>query len=236
MGRAASRGASEQRERGGAREKGRRERKREETMASAMASDEGASRFDGVPDQYDPNDFSKHHDFRRMEARGAENGWRMQTRKRKKEELEQREADRPALETVATSATKRIKTSSTIGKKSGRSWKLEATSRSTSQTKSGAKKTWDEKMQKKRELDAWRKERARIRDEVKEANKAERKRREEKKKLKEENQKKTGFVFQQISNPRKLKNMSKKQFKNVILTTADLPSNNKKKTRPGSKK
>ena len=78
-------------------------------------------------------------------------------------------------------------------------------------------------MRKKAELAAWKKERDELREQVKDAHRAERKRLEEKRRLKEENRKRTGTVYQQISNPRKLRNMSKKQFKSVILRTSDLP-------------
>ena len=77
--------------------------------------------------------------------------------------------------------------------------------------------------EKKAELAAWKKERDELREQVKDAHRAERKRLEEKRRLKEENRKRTGTVYQQISNPRKLRNMSKKQFKSVILRTSDLP-------------
>mmetsp|Transcript_13307 Transcript_13307/g.25347 ORF Transcript_13307/g.25347 Transcript_13307/m.25347 type:complete len:206 (+) Transcript_13307:2158-2775(+) len=199
------------------------ERERGNARMETGSSGSGSRFGEGyVPQQYDPDE--KHHDFRRLEDRGSKEGkgWRVQTRKRRRDELEQREKERPAPETVEDTQTKRIRTSSTVGKESGRSWKLKATSRSSSQNKSAPKKSWDEKMKKKRELDAWKKERKALRDEVKEAQKAERKRREDKKKQKEENQKRTGLVYQKISNPKKLKNMSKKQRQRVVVTTADL--------------
>ena len=178
-----------------------------------------------VPDQHDPKEGEKQHDFRSLEDRGSKEktGWRVQTRKRRRDELEQLEKERPAVEAVEDSKTKKIRTSSTVGKESGRSWKHKATARSSSQNKSLPSKSWEEKMRKKAELAAWKKERDELREQVKDAHRAERKRLEEKRRLKEENRKRTGTVYQQISNPRKLRNMSKKQFKSVILRTSDLP-------------
>ena len=185
----------------------------------------GGSRFDGYePEQYDPDAAAKQHDFRSLEDRGADSkGWKGRTRKRRRDDLERMEKERPAPEAVEDTVTKKIRTSSTVGKESGRSWKHQATARSSSQNKSLPKKSWEEKMRKKAELDAWKKVRRAMKEEAKEAQKAERKRREDKKKLKEENSKRTGVVYQKISNPRKLRNMSKKQFKKLVLKTADLP-------------
>lgn len=191
-------------------------------METATTAGSGGSRFDTyVPEQYDPDE--KHHDFRALKDRGEKEGrgWRMQTRKRRKEELEEREKDRPSLEAMNDS-NKRVKTSSTVGKESGRSWKLQSSSRSTAQNTMAPRTSWEKKMQKKRELEAWKKQRNELREEAKEAARAERKRREDKKKLKEANSKRTGIVYQKISNTRKLKNMSKKQFKKVVLKTVDL--------------
>ncbi|QDZ21929.1 hypothetical protein HOP50_06g44700 [Chloropicon primus] len=178
-----------------------------------------------VPEQYDPMENESQHDFRSLEDRGSKEkmGWRVQTRKRRREEFAQKEKERPAVEAVQDTTTKKIRTSSTVGKESGRSWKHKNTSRSSSQNQSMPKASWDEKMRKKRELASWKQQRNALKEEVKEAHRAERQRREEKRKLKEENSKRTGIVYQKISNPRKLRNMSKKQFKNVVLRTADLP-------------
>jgi hypothetical protein len=185
-----------------------------------MATGEGG-RFDGyAPEKWNPDE--KHQDFRALKDRGEKEGrgWKANTRKRRSSELEQLDNERPSVEAVNTA--KKIKTSSTVGKESGRSWKLRASARSSSQNKSAPRKSWDEKMKKKAELAAWKKQRDEAREEIREAAKAEKKRRADKKKLKEENSKRTGIVYQKISNPRKLRNMSKKQFRNVVLKTADL--------------
>jgi len=204
--------------------------KRENMEAEGERGGGGASgsRFEEgsyVPEQYDPMENESQHDFRSLEDRGSKEkmGWRVQTRKRRREEFAQKEKERPAVEAVQDTTTKKIRTSSTVGKESGRSWKHKNTSRSSSQNQSMPKASWDEKMRKKRELASWKQQRNALKEEVKEAHRAERQRREEKRKLKEENSKRTGIVYQKISNPRKLRNMSKKQFKNVVLRTADLP-------------
>jgi len=176
-----------------------------------------AGKFDKAPEQYDAD--GKVHDFRSL-VLGEDMGWRMQTRKRLRDELQQMDMERPTEEQVL--AKKKVKTSSTVGKKSGRSWKAPQVARASSQVKSAQSTSWEEKMKKKRELEMWKRKRAELRNEAKEIANAEKKRRQEKKKRKEENEKRTGMKLQKISNPKKLKNMSKKQFKKVILTTADV--------------
>ena len=70
-----------------------------------------AGRFDKAPEQYDAD--GKVHDFRSL-VLGEDMGWRMQTRKRLRDELQQMDMERPTEEQVL--AKKKVKTSSTVGK------------------------------------------------------------------------------------------------------------------------
>lgn len=175
--------------------------------------DASTSRFDAEPEQYDPNENMERADFRNLKAGGDDGegtfGWRKQTRRARKDELEALERERPTEDQMLDPKTRAV-TSSTNGKASGRSWKLQSEARSSAQIKSNKSSTWEIKMQKKQEAAAWKRRRDTLREEARLAAKAERDRRQAKRDLKAKNVKKSGLLVQAIS-AKKIKKMSKKQ-------------------------
>lgn len=172
------------------------------------------------------------HDFRGFEHLGEGLGWRQQTREREAARLEQEAADAAANlakdeakeRAMGRQLWKRLKTSSTVGKKSGRPWKNPG-SRAAGQKvdfgkKQERKAAWDAKMKRRAEDKAWKAKLEEINEEKRQAVLAEKRRRAEKQKLKEENTKLTGMKLQAID-PKKVKKMSKKQYQRTTFVMID---------------
>ena len=172
------------------------------------------------------------HDFRGFEHLGEGLGWRQQTREREAARLEQEAADAAANlaadeakeRAMGRQLRKRLKTSSTVGMKSGRPWKNPG-SRAAGQKvdfgkKQERKAAWDAKMKRRAEDKAWKAKLEEINEEKRQAVLAEKRRRAEKQKLKEENTKLTGMKLQAID-PKKVKKMSKKQYQRTTFVMID---------------
>ena len=80
--------------------------------------DASTSRFDAEPEQYDPNENMERADFRNLKAGGDDGegtlGWRKQTQRALKHELEALERERPTEDQMLDPKTRAV-TSSTNG-------------------------------------------------------------------------------------------------------------------------
>lgn len=101
------------------------------------------------------------------------------------------------------------------GKVSGRKWKLPKTSRASSMKISHNKPTLEQRTVQKRIKKAYQERKAELKEQIRQNKINKRKQKEEREKRKKENELRTGTVYQKISNPQKLKKMSKKQKKSL---------------------
>ncbi|KAH7351801.1 hypothetical protein KP509_19G014800 [Ceratopteris richardii] len=99
------------------------------------------------------------------------------------------------------------------GKISGRKWKNPKNARTSSMKVSLKRPSLEQRNQEREIKKAYKERMAELKEQIRQNKISKRKAKEEREKRKKENEARTGTVYQKISNPKKLKNMSKKEKK-----------------------
>ena len=99
------------------------------------------------------------------------------------------------------------------GKVSGRKWKNPKTSRTSSIKVSLKKSSLEQRTMQKEVKKAYKDRMTELKEQIRQNKISKRKAKEERVKRKKENEARTGTIYEKITNPKKLKNMSKKQKK-----------------------